>query len=230
MSGRTRLLGPGLMTLVMLVTLIGLGTWQLQRLRWKEDVLARVDIAERNNPIPLPGDPQPFTKVMVEGQLRADLAAMYGAEVRETPTGPKMGAHLIVPLERDTGNTVLVDRGWVPVTPAGPLDLPAGRVHLTGFIRPAETAGWFSATDDLAARHFYTLNPAAIAAALRLPEAAPFILVALGEAPASRWPDPARHLPRPPNNHLAYVVTWYGLAGTLLVIFVIWARKGSKDA
>ena len=58
------------------------------------------------------------------------------------------------------------------------------------------------------------------------------ILVALaaGSEPGSirdHWPDPARHLPRPPNNHLSYAITWYGLAVALLAIFIVWARKGS---
>ena len=54
--------------------------------------------------------------------------------------------------------------------------------------------------------------PPAIGAALGLRQVAPFILVAMGSAPPERYPDPARHLPRPPNNHLSYAITWYGLA------------------
>ena len=44
-------------------------------------------------------------------------------------------------------------------------------------------------------------------------------------ATIEHWPDPARHLPRPPNNHLSYAITWYGLAVALLAIFVVWVRK-----
>ena len=43
--------------------------------------------------------------------------------------------------------------------------------------------------------------------------------------PARRYPDPARDLPRPLNNHLSYAITWYGLAIALVVMFVLWARK-----
>ena len=225
-----RLLGPAVMSCVMLIALIGLGSWQVQRLRWKTDVIEHITRAERDPPIALTADPMPYAKVVAEGHLRGDLAALYGAEVRETPAGPKMGAHLIVPLERDGMPPLLVDRGWVPLAPTKPLDLPAGPVSVTGFVHPPEFAGSFSATDNLAERHFYTLNPTAIATALRLPVAEPFVLVALGPAPASLWPEPAHRLPHPPNNHLAYVVTWYGLAATLLVIFVVYARKGTRNA
>jgi surfeit locus 1 family protein len=216
------------MTVVMLIVLLGLGTWQIRRLHWKQDVIARIALAEASDPIPLPPDPDQYSKVMVEGRLRGDLAVLYGAEVRETSTGPKMGGHMIVPMEREGKPDLLIDRGWVPLAPTAPLDLPAEPVRLTGFVHPPDAAGWFSARDNVAERHFYTLDPAAIAAALRLPDTAPFFLVALGDAPASLWPDPARHLPRPPNNHLAYVVTWYGLAGAQIVIFLIWIRKGSS--
>jgi surfeit locus 1 family protein len=180
--------------------------------------------------VPLTADPQPYAKVVAEGTLRSDLSVLYGAEVRETPVGPKMGAHFIEPLERGGMPALLVDRGWVPLTPNTPLDLPAGPVSVTGFMHPPEIAGWFSAADNVAERHFYTLNPAAIAVALRLPAVEPFVLVVLGPAPASLWPEPAHHLPQPPNNHLSYVITWYGLAAALAVIFLVYARKGVRHA
>jgi surfeit locus 1 family protein len=145
--------------------------------------------------------------------------------VRETPAGPQLGTQLIVPLERTDGDTVLVERGWVPMSRPRGIALPGGAVTVEGYVRPGDTAGWFSATDSPAARQFYTLDPAAIGAALELPRVAPFILVAVGSPPAERYPDPAQHLPRPPNNHLSYAITWYGLSVALVVIFVLWARK-----
>jgi surfeit locus 1 family protein len=73
------------------------------------------------------------------------------------------------------------------------------------------------------------LDASAIGAALGLRHVAPFILVAVGPAPPERYPDPARHLPRPPDNHLSYAITWYGLAVALVVIFVLWARKALSE-
>ena len=96
-------------------------------------------------------------------------------------------------------------------------------------MRPSDTPGLFSATDNPAARLFYTLDAPAIGAALGLHHVAPFILVMVGSAPPERYPDPARHLPRPPNNHLSYAITWYGLAVALVVIFVLWARKALSE-
>jgi surfeit locus 1 family protein len=213
------------MAVTMLAVLLGLGTWQVERLHWKQGILAQIARAEAAQAVPLPAEPDPFIKVRVTGKLREDLAASYGAEVRETPAGPQLGTQLLVPLEAADGDTILVDRGWVPDLRSRAMALPNGAVTVEGYVRPGDRAGWFSATDNPVTRQFYTLDPAAIGAALELHRVAPFILVAIGPAPAERYPDPARHLPRPPNNHLSYAITWYGLAIALVVIFVLWARK-----
>jgi surfeit locus 1 family protein len=225
-TGRLRqLLWPTVMTVVMLAVLLGLGTWQVQRLHWKRGLLAQIAHAEVAPAVPMPANPEPFTKVQATGRLRGDLSASYGAEVRDTPAGPQLGTRLIVPLELDDGDAVLVDRGWVPEQRPRAIALPSGDVTLEGYVRPGDTQGLFSAKDNPATRQFYTLDPAAIGAALHLPRVASFVLVAMGPAPPERYPDPARHLPQPPNNHLSYAITWYGLAVALVVIFVLWARK-----
>src|SRR6185312_5373130 len=223
-----RLLVPGIMTAVMLAVLIGLGTWQVYRLRWKEGVLDRIAKAEASPPVPLMPVPSPYAKVEVTGRFMPDLTAQFGAEVRDTAAGTQLGTRLIEPLQRPGAPPVLVDRGWVPVNRRQPVDQPNGTVTVVGYVHPADKASWFSAPDDPAARQFYTLDPAAIAAALGLPKVEPFILVALGEPHAGQWPEPARHLPRPPNNHLSYVITWYGLALALVAVFIVWARKGTN--
>jgi len=224
-----RLLGPGLIALAMFAILIGLGTWQIYREHWKEGILARIARAESAPPVPLHGDPTPFTKVAVTGRLRADLSASYGDDVRDTRQGLTMGTFLIQPLERPGQPPLLVDRGWVPQNRTAPIAQPQGDTTVVGYIHAPEKPGMFSAGDDAATRTFYTLDPEKIGASLGLPRVAPFILIAMGPAPPQHWPDPARHLPRPPNNHLNYAITWYSLALTLVVMFVIRARKALRE-
>jgi len=213
------------MTAAMLAVLLGLGTWQVERLHWKQALLAQIALAEAAPPIQLPAHPRPFTKVAATGHLRNDLSAQYGAEVHDTSFGPQLGSRLIVPLERQGADPVLVDRGWVSSSRRQPISLPAGEVTIEGYVRPGDRPGFFAAKDDPAERLFYTLDPAAIGAALGLQRVAPFVLVAMGPPPPEHWPAPARHLPRPPNNHLSYAISWYGLAFSLVVIFVLWARR-----
>ena len=217
------LLVPALSTVVMLALLLTLGFWQLQRRDWKQDLLAQIDAAERAPAVPMPISPDPFAKVRLQGRLRTDLHALYGAEVR----GDVLGAQLIMPLEREAAVPVLVDLGWVPNDDMSRLRLPVGGVD--GFVRPAEHAGLFSGTDSPAKRLFYTLDPGPIGASLGLERVAPFTLVAIGDVPRGVFPEPAHALPRPPDNHLQYALTWFGFAVTLSVIFVLYARKALRQ-
>ncbi len=213
----------------MLSVLIALGTWQVYRLHWKQGVLAQIAAAESAPPVPLGSSPAPYTKVFATGRFRYDLAVQYGSEVRDTRAGPTIGTYQIVPLERPGAPAILVNRGWIPQQRETALDDPAGEVTVTGYVRPGDTSRWFSAADDVAGRQFFTLDPDAIARAVGEPDVPRFVLVALGPAPANVYPAPADHLPRPPNNHLSYVITWYGLALSLVVVFVVWMRKARRQ-
>jgi cytochrome oxidase assembly protein ShyY1 len=78
---------------------------------------------------------------------------------------------------------------------------------------------------------WFARDPTAIAAAKGL-EAAPFYIEQESPVPAGGWPLPARLRPNLPNNHLQYVITWYGLAAALLLVFIAWAvgrRRGETS-
>ena len=214
-----RLLAPTLAMLPMLAILLGLGTWQWQRMVWKTDLLARFAAAEAAPPLPLGATFEPWIRVVATGRFDHGREASFGVEVR----GTVLGTHLIVPLLRDGAPPLLVDRGWVPLERTSTVDRPEGEQRVIGYLRPGDRAGWFAARDDTAGRRFYTLDPTVIGAALGLAEMAPEILVALGTG--SALPVPARGLPRPANNHLGYVVTWYGLALSLLGVYLVWAWR-----
>ncbi|HEY0205372.1 MAG TPA: SURF1 family protein [Acetobacteraceae bacterium] len=223
-----RLFWPSLTTAVMLALTTGLGVWQVERLRWKTELLREIDLGEAAPARLLPASPQsptppPFTKVRVSGLLRQDLQVLYGVDVRDTLAGPVMGAYMLEPLERLGADPVIVNRGWVPLDraqPGSPVD-----ATVEGYVRAPERPGLFSLSDDPTARRFYSLDPAAIAASLGLPHAAPFTLVALGSAPRGTYPEPATEMPRPPNNHLTYAITWFSLSVILVVIFTIFVRQ-----
>ena len=203
----------------MLAITVGLGVWQVQRLHWKQELLAQIDQAEGAPPVALPAAPTPFEMVEVTGRMRDDLPAYYGSEVRSTTAGPMLGAQLLTPLERDGGAPILVDRGWLPEGAAIPRD--GGEVRVVGYVRPPEPASWLAPKPDLSARRFWALDPAAIGAALGV-KLAPFTLVALG---SGGTPEPATSLPRPPNDHLGYALTWFGLAACLLGVFAAYVRR-----
>ena len=218
---------PILTSLPVLAALLWPGTWQVQRLHWKTDMLARITAAEAGPPVPLTGSAEPYAKVLAIGRLDHGREVLLGVEVR----GTALGGHLVTPLLRDGAPPLLVDRGWVPLERDRGLERPEGEVSVTGYIRGVDTRDWNSPKDDAAGRRFYVFDPAAIGAALGLPPPAPFGLVALARpgAPAGLLPAAAASLPRPDNPHLGYAITWYGLAAALVGVLIAFLLRRDRE-
>jgi surfeit locus 1 family protein len=216
-------------TAISLAILLSLGLWQIKRLHWKQHILDQIDHAEASPPVALDQDPAPFTKVVAGGILLPGTA-LYGAEVRTGKDGqPHMGAQRLQVLLRGDQVPLLVDLGWVPDGAAQPAPSTAPR-DIMGYVRTADHAGALSAEDDRRGRHFYTLDPATIGPVLGVRHLAPFTLVAMGALAGKGDPVPATALPRPPNNHLQYAFTWFGLAVAMVGVFIAWARGRGREA
>jgi surfeit locus 1 family protein len=198
--------------------LAALGTWQVQRLSWKEAILARIDAAEKGPPLPFSLTPPDFARMRAEGSFLPGTVR-YGIELRTTPEGSQLGSSVIAPLRLAEGGVVLVNRGWAPDDAT--VKVPAGPVSVVGYARPSEAPGWFTPADNVAQGRFYAPQPDHMAAALKLTNVAPFLLVALGTDMPGVYPQPAESLPRPPNDHLQYALTWYGLGVVLIVMFMV---------
>jgi surfeit locus 1 family protein len=220
-----RVLGFGLLCGPVFLMLLSLGIWQIDRLAWKEAILASIAHAERAPPVPMPAAPSSFEKVFVTGLPDPATVSLFGDDVRATKTDDTViGGDLIVVLRRVEAPPILVDLGWMPYSDFGQIVLPH-RLSVSGFAQAPERPNYFTPKDDPSGHQFYLLAPARIGAALGVPDLAPFVLVAVGEPPAWGWPEPAANLPRPPNDHLQYALTWFGLAGVLLAQYLYWCFK-----
>ena len=142
------LIGPGLATLVALAILIGLGTWQLERLAWKENLLDQI----RTRAYGAPGAVQPpgswpnwsaaedeFRHVRVTGTfLNEDEVPVHGIAPGTSGT-PLLGYYLFTPLRLSQGGIVIVNRGFVPENLRDPDSrsgsMPEGEVTVTGLVR-----------------------------------------------------------------------------------------------
>jgi len=214
---------PLLLVVSAFLLLCGLGVWQVQRLAWKTDLLARIDAGEATAPESFPArvhDPGAleYRKLVARGTFDHAREVFYGAIVR----GRDGGSFVVTPLLREGGQPILVLRGWVR---EGRRDFPRpeGELEVTGFAFAGSAGNWFTPDPDAGGRRFYAFDIPRIAAAMGLADVAPVGLVALG--PRNAVPMPEQALPRPANPHLGYAITWFGLAGSLLAFFAVWARS-----
>ena len=222
-----------LVVLAVMAVLIGLGTWQLQRLAWKEDLLARMAERLAAPPVPLPVSlDRPadwdFRPVSVRGTYDPAAALYLAGRTR----GGQLGYELIMPLRRDDGAVVLVNRGWVPVAHRdAALPAAASPVAVQGVARTPVQPSVFVPNNNAAGNQWFSMDLTAMAAAAGAASVQPVYLLVVAETPAAvDAPQPHRVSAYLPNNHLGYVITWYALAVTLAGIFVIYmrGRRGSN--
>lgn len=137
--------GPGLIVLAIIpVTAFLLGTWQVQRLGWKTELVARFEDRIVREPLPLPPrvDPEAihdfdYRRVRARGRFRHEAEMLIGPRMHDG----EQGYMVVTPLEREGGpeTTVLVNRGWVSKKlrrqKDRPEGLPRGEVEVEGLLR-----------------------------------------------------------------------------------------------
>ena len=231
------LLIPAVFTLVVGGILIGLGVWQLNRLAWKDAIVARIEARTTAAPQPLPPrggwddlkpDDYEYRRVTLTGRFDNAKEAYI---LRASADGPVY--HVLTPLALAGGGTVLVDRGSVPAERRDPATRqagqPQGEVTVTGLMRPPEDRNAFTPPDEPARDRFYTRDPAEIATHFQLVDAAPFVVDADATPNPGGWPKGGDTIVEVPNNHFSYALTWFGLALGLFTVFVSWAWKRLTD-
>ena len=226
---RKGLIWPTAWTLLGLAVLLSLGTWQWQRLGWKTDLIAKLEIRAKAAPVSiesvLGGDDIEYAHVTAKGRFRHDLERYIYA----TGTG-EWGWHVLTPLDLVGGRTILVNRGFVPRDLKDPASRPAslspGDVAVTGLLRNAAPARpWYIPAGDRKALTWSYPEIADIAATVPGAEAG-FTLEA-DATDAQVPPKGGATQFAPSNRHLEYALTWYALAATLagVYLYALWRRR-----
>lgn len=240
---RGGLLVPSIAAACAFALLIGLGTWQVERKAWKEGLIATVSERFAASPRPLPPpaewvrlDPaqDEFRRVKFSAEFRNDKEALVfttGSTLRAGESGP--GYWVFTPA-RIAGDTVMVNRGFVPEERKVPATRREGEVtgpvEIVGVMRWPERAGFFTPGADPAKNLWFVRDPAGIAAAKGVGPVAPFYIEQESPPAPGGFPRVGALQPSFPNNHLGYAITWYGLALVLAGSFAVWAagRRGGR--
>ena len=203
--------------------LIGLGAWQLKRLAWKEQQIAKLEQRLSQTPVALPEQPDAqrdkFLRVALTGSIDGRELHVLTSQM---PWGA--GFRVIVPVTDASGRTVLVDLGYVPEAAKDPASRPATTVDAVGALYwPNETDG-FTPQPDRAANIWFARDLDAMAGALGTE---PLLIIAERHG-IGDWPKPLRLGVNLPNDHLQYAITWFTLALIWAVMSTMLVRRENK--
>ncbi|KAI8883597.1 SURF1-domain-containing protein [Backusella circina FSU 941] len=211
----------------------GLGTWQVQRLRWKVKYIETLEDRMDREAIPLPKRINPdvledyeYRKVYAHGHYRHDQEFLLGPRTRGDGVA---GYFVITPFERDNGTTILVKRGWVSPDKKEqknrPESLEEGEVTVVGLLRTNEERNTFTPDNDVKGGQWYWVDVDTMA---EMTNAQPIMIERVSDSSPSveySFIDKGIPVGRSPivevrNHHLNYLITWYSLS--VATTFMLW--------
>ncbi len=233
-----------------LAILVSLGTWQLRRLAWKQDLLARIESRFDGEPVDLSPaaawteagfvDKFEYRPVRVTGSFHqpdagaSDFRHYYVYTVLSAPRGQAGGqGYWVFDLFHPTvGGALYVNRGFVPRAERGTeLGPPPDEVTVVGVVRKSSGGNFFTPRCERADGICYASDVEGAAARARLSGVAPFYLDLREDSkPGAGLPQAGETRVRFPNNHLQYAVTWFGLAAALVFVVGGFLRSGLRTA
>lgn len=228
-------LWPTLITVPALIVLLGLGGWQLQRLQWKETLIERLQSRAEQPAVALPDGAldeaeDEFRAVTVTGSFDHDHEFYL---VNRSLNG-NAGMHVLTPLVRSDGNgAVLVNRGWVPFDKVDPETRVKGQVDgevtVTGILRFPKGPGPFTPDNDVDRNDWFYIDLEKMGNLAGVAFENYYLMSGDADIPGD-YPVGAQWTLDVRNNHLQYALTWFGLAGALLVIYLAYARQEALRA
>ncbi|MGW9232668.1 SURF1 family protein [Pseudorhizobium sp. NPDC055634] len=237
-TSRLKSVVTAVLVLAALAILLSLGTWQAQRLVWKEKLLA--DIAERHT---APPASVAEIEAMANGGEDIEYRTMtatgtfdHGRERHFFATHEgRTGFYVYTPMTLAHGRTLFVNRGFVPYELKDPSLRSQGQVEgevtVSGYARSKllEKPSAIVPDNDIAKNLFYWKDLSAMTSSTGLDpqNVLPFFMDAdaRGANPGG-WPQGGVTQFSLSNNHLQYAVTWYGLAAALVAVVAgVWWRR-----
>ena len=227
------MLWPTVFVIAALPILIGLGTWQLQRLEWKLGILERMEERLTAPAIDIDGvTPKPadeYRRYLVTGKFLPDV------EFHWLTVLDKYGISYEVfsPFRLSDGRIIIINRGIVPASLKDPGTRPPAeeigtRLSFETIARVGETPGGLDAENDIAANIWFTRD---IAAMISLSGEGDYLSLYLerdGQMAEEDWPKPDVAGVTLVNNHLDYALTWFGLGIVLVGIYLAFHRAQGR--
>ena len=232
-----KLIFPTILTLVACAILLSLGTWQMRRMEWKQEIIRQATFGIQSKAVDYidwrtkqTAFDKQFIKVRFSGQLRHE-GTVYVHVIR----GGHLGYLVMTPVLMKDGKSAFVNRGFILQTQKNHEKLKTGTdfVQREAFIRLGEKKSYFTPDPALHKRVWFTVDLPSKTQALgasAIDNTHYLELFTVNNQKA--WPslrDPGDYIAAIPNRHFEYMLTWFGLAFSLLCVYLAYARSSLKQ-
>ena len=196
-----------------------LGTWQLYRLQWKQDLINQIDIGLKSTPVQYsPNILKNYQRVTVIGKYIFDNQIyLYSLNEKGEP-----GFDVITPFETLNKENVLINRGWIKKELKKKTPEVSDRVNITGILRAANKKNFFTPENDLKRNIWFYINLSDIEYITGKKYNNYIIYL---ENKKITIPKPKKITIDLPNNHLKYAITWYSISVSILFYYLYFRRK-----
>ena len=230
------LLWPSIFTLFSFIILILLGSWQVKRLFWKNEVTTNYtkqfekEIIYYNKNLKFSNDFE-FRRIRINGKFFHNKETLI---IGKTFEG-NVGFHLVTPILTNDNKIVLINRGWISeklkLQKARRFTLIKDEIFIDGIIRKPQKKGYFVPNNDHDGGFWFTIKPSEIKDALGLEKydfEKNFYVDSIRSKNKKTLPIGISGDPNFRNQHLSYAITWYSLAITLIIIYFVFHFKEKR--
>ena len=197
---------------------IGLGTWQIIRLNWKNNLILEIENSLKNPPVELAqSNKENFLKIKTSGSIDFDKQIyLYNLNESGTP-----GFEVINPITIGDEN-FLINRGWIPFEKKGAQEIIVfDQKNIIGTLKLQGRKNIFKPDNDLDENYWFSLNREDI---LKFTgkNFSKYIIYLDGNY---QLPRPKKITANISNNHQKYAITWFSLALSILLLYLYFRKK-----
>lgn len=204
------------------IVLASLGGWQVKRLTWKNEIIQKIEIQQKQDTVPLVelrNDDLSYHKVSLSGRYDYDRERFLILQKK----GEVMGVHHVVPFVLNNGKMVVVDRGWLPETQKDSLKSVQEK-NIEGILIPPPRSNIFTPKNNPNSKDIYWIALEDILSKEDIEKAYPYLLLKTSVF-KNDMPQPYADVPSIRNKHLSYALFWFTLSLSLIGIGYLVLRK-----
>lgn len=209
-----------------MIILLSLGTWQLERLRWKSHIISTINKQISLSPREINASVINDIKNYNYRRIKLEGTYIYNKNITiySKVLNGKVGRHLIIPFKTKFGY-ILINKGFIPKDYN--IDVAfaenAKNISINGIVKFQQKINYFTPKNNLITNEWYYINLDEISKFLNIPLLGFYLIEE--DNPKERYPVGSQYNLKVPNDHLQYAITWFSLAIALSIFMHLLWRK-----